>query len=314
MQPIHAAVSHRLNSAVDALCRLGVDANARMGTDDLPTPLHLHLNLRVLQLGCDLNLDLIKVLISHGADLAVENRKGYTPVSILFWLLYTNIRQHETSQSTEPDEAVGNAILNGILRYPSASSNQASNDGSYAGSDFMSRGHQLQTTQPQNTPVDDYAEILESPANSANSSNRDSTYAVLSELEEQSNSPSSLSTSMDSLPQGNSSPAEVTENAETFVLPKYLQLGSPWRALIETVVDRFGVELFSMGAARLVGPEHWDQVYNNLRLAGINMGHLPTLRTLSWITIRKRLGSVRFHEKLDKLPLPEVMKLYLELL
>ncbi|KAK7485082.1 hypothetical protein BaRGS_00023721 [Batillaria attramentaria] len=244
VQPIHTAVTHRLNSAVDALCRLGVDANARIGGDDFHTPLHVQLNSHIAQLGCDFNLDLMKVLVGHGADLAIENGDGHTPVTILFRMLYDSIHQQEAAARRATDDPHDAATP----PYPSqgAGVSQGLNQGA------NTRGRTSNTF------------------------------------------------------------ASISAATDTVILPTHLQPGCYWRDFIEMLVDRFGVNLISMGATRRLVPEEWVKVHASLVHAGIDMGHVPALRTMCWVRIRRQLGGVRFCEKLNQLPLPEITKTYLK--
>ena len=93
---------------MDALCRLGADADALNPVRGNFTPLQMHLYLCHLQLGVEPNPELMRTLITHGADMAARNGRGnYSALSKLFWLV-------EASRETIPRPTSGGLHPNSL--------------------------------------------------------------------------------------------------------------------------------------------------------------------------------------------------------
>jgi hypothetical protein len=94
-------------------------------------------------------------------------------------------------------------------------------------------------------------------------------------------------------------------------VPYYLEPSSRQREFIKLLVDKFGLELARMGAASLMYRKNWRRIEFSLAVSGIDATHVAPLRSLCWLRIRACVGSVRFQERVDQLPLPTALKQFL---
>ena len=303
MQPIHAAVKQQLPDAIDALCLLGIDANAQISTEDALSPLQMHLNLCILQLGVEPQVEILKTLIRHGADLALKNGRGFTALSILFWLMEAS-RQESNARQALLSPGFELAPVSSMRCFPIHAA-FVPVVRAQAQAQALAQGHE--PVDPANVAVcgDDDSDDAdqgdcesESSASTADASDRSSAASASART----------AASSDSSTHSRSSRNTVNNTR----IPMYLQPDRPQRAFIEAVVQKFGLELFSMGAAVLVGPMHWPSVDRSLRLAGIRLRHVPALKVMCWRTVRASVGGVQFQHKVDLLPLPGSLKAYLK--
>ena len=284
LEPIHVAVKEQMPEAIKSLCSLGVDANAQAQAEDLLSPLQMHLNLCILQLGISPNVRLMEVLIEHGADLAMKNRQGYTPLSLLFWLTLA-WKQGSVSHQAVVNVSYKAATISSMKYFPLNAAFVRNSD-------------------PE--ACDEASGSSSSEEETENSSDED-------DSEEETDSFSSDfndETAVRSDERARDSTVQKAHNDH--LLPRYLQASEPQRAFIEQVVNKFGLSLLSLGADSLTGSKRWHRMDKFLLLAGINSKHTPSLKNLCWRAVRSRLGSVHFQQKVDQLPLPTAMKEFLK--
>ena len=300
MEPIHAAVKQQLPDAIDALCRLGADANARISTEDALSPLQMHLNLCILQLGVEPQVEIMKMLIRHGADLALKNGRGFTALSLLFWLMEAS-RQESPPRQAPLSPSFALASIRSMRCFPI---NAAFVPVDRAQAQAVAQGHE---------PAD---------PTSAASGDDDSDDADQGDLDSESSATTPDSGNVSSASVGTAASSDPAAGSAYGIssgdtpshprIPMYLRHDRPQRAFIEAVVQKFGLELFSMGAAVLFGPMHWLSVDKSLRLAGIRLRHVPALKVMCWRTVRGSVGGVHFQHKVDQLPLPSSLRSYLK--
>ncbi|KAK7092718.1 ankyrin-3-like [Littorina saxatilis] len=297
MQPIHAAVKQKLPEAVNALCCLGVDADSQIGTEDALSPLQVHMDLCVLQLGTEPQADVMNMLISHGADLGKVNVRGYTPISVLFWLVEAssreNISQRPLISCRYELASISNmrclpihAAFVRVSRPALYAEGEGHGDDGCRGAEgefhcgFQSSGRQC---------ADDSME----PFSATSPHSAPSSTDLLRDMAESPVPPS----------------PEISDDSR---VPSYLLPGSPHRAFLETLTSKFGLELLAMGSATLIGHENWHRMHRHLHKAGVQWRHVPSLKALCWRKTQRSIGSVRFQEKVDLLPLPNALKAFLK--